>query len=158
MYYNTRFVFCKQFILHSCVGRRLLFVTELRKCKFVSYILTFQVIYLYNVFAENTRHILPRDPSKEEISNEDFSVESFSSRMAMSSSMLYRKMKALTGLSPNRFIVDVRLKRAAQLLESQAYTISEVAYKVGFSDMHYFSTCFKRMFGMTPSEYKTQKI
>ena len=76
----------------------------------------------------------------------------------MSSSMLYRKMKALTGLSPNRFIVDVRLKRAAQLLESQAYTISEVAYKVGFSDMHYFSTCFKRMFGMTPSEYKTQKI
>ena len=95
---------------------------------------------------------------EEEISNEDFSVESFSSRMAMSSSMLYRKMKALTGLSPNRFIVDVRLKRAAQLLESQAYTISEVAYKVGFSDMHYFSTCFKRMFGMTPSEYKTQKI
>ena len=46
------------------------------------------------------------------------------------------------------------MKRAAQLLETNAYTVSEVAYMVGFIDMHYFSTCFKKAFGKTPSEYR----
>lgn len=86
--------------------------------------------------------------------NEHFGVVHFSQQMNLSSSMLYRKLKALTGKSPNGFLRDVRMKRAAQLLETNAYTVSEVAYMVGFIDMHYFSTSFKKAFGMTPSEYK----
>lgn len=86
--------------------------------------------------------------------NEEFGVGDFSRQMNLSSSMLYRKMKALTGKSPNEFLREVRMKRAAQLLETNAYTVSEVAYMVGFIDMHYFSTCFKKAFGKTPSEYR----
>lgn len=88
------------------------------------------------------------------ISNEDFSVDQFAGEMCMSSSMLYRKIKALTDLSPSEFYRSIRMKRAAQLLKSKAYTISEVAMNVGFSDTRYFSTCFKKEFGITPSAYQ----
>lgn len=91
---------------------------------------------------------------EENIDNEDFSVDIFAQKMNLSTSMLYRKMKRLTDRSPSEFCRDIRLKRAAQLLETRAYTISEIAGKVGFSDIRYFSTCFKREYGMTPSAYQ----
>jgi len=86
--------------------------------------------------------------------NEAFKVEDFAFEMNMSPSMLYRKIKALTGSSPADFIRAVRMKRAAQLLLSDAYNITEIASMVGFQDMHYFSTCFKREFDQTPTQYK----
>lgn len=85
--------------------------------------------------------------------SDEFGVEDFASRMHLSPSMLYRRIKALTDLSPSELIRSMRLKRAAQLLASHAYTVSEVALQVGFIDMRYFSTCFKKAFGVPPSQY-----
>ncbi|MNT66287.1 HTH-type transcriptional activator RhaS [compost metagenome] len=71
----------------------------------------------------------------------------------MSTPILYKKIKALTGLTVNNFIKSVRLKRAAQLLKQKVYTVYEIAYMVGFSDSKYFSKEFAKQFGITPSEY-----
>ncbi|MDQ1090535.1 two-component regulator propeller domain-containing protein [Siphonobacter sp. SORGH_AS_1065] len=83
----------------------------------------------------------------------DFGVNKLASEVAMSTPVLYRKLKALTDLSVNDFIKTIRLKKAAQLLISQPLTVYEVAYAVGFDDRKYFSKEFKKYFGQTPSEY-----
>ncbi|MBD0832199.1 two-component regulator propeller domain-containing protein [Aestuariibaculum sediminum] len=74
-----------------------------------------------------------------------------SKELAMSSSKLYRKITQLTDLSPNEFIRTVRLKKSAQLLKTKNYNVSEVAGMVGFNDPLYFSRCFKKQFGYSPS-------
>ena len=86
--------------------------------------------------------------------NESFNVETFAEAVHLSTSMLYRKVKDITNLGPNDLIKSVRLKRAAQLLATDALRISEVAERVGFLDVRYFSTCFKKEFGVTPSQYQ----
>jgi YesN/AraC family two-component response regulator len=91
------------------------------------------------------------------MTNAEFAIEDLCRDVAMSRMQLYRKLKALTGLSANEFIRTMRLKRAAQLLEQNQLTIAEVTYEVGFSDLPYFRECFKKMFGVTPSEYAHQK-
>ena len=83
----------------------------------------------------------------------DFRVGTFVAEMNMSRSVLYRKFEALTGQSVNEFVRNIRLKRAAQLLSLNELTVSEVTYEVGFSDPQYFSKCFSRHYGMTPSDY-----
>nr|WP_294877194.1 hybrid sensor histidine kinase/response regulator transcription factor [uncultured Pedobacter sp.] len=85
--------------------------------------------------------------------NEDFSVNTLAAEVGMSTPILYKKIKALTDLTVNNFIKSVRLKRAAQLLKHDVYTVYEVAYMVGFSDSKYFSKEFAKQFGQTPSEY-----
>ena len=87
------------------------------------------------------------------LDNEKFNVMTFATEMNLSSSMLYRKIKGLTNLSPNELIRSIRLKRAAQMLKNKAYTVSEVALKVGFMDIRYFSSSFKKEFGIPPSVY-----
>ena len=87
------------------------------------------------------------------MTNSEFSVEELCRDVGMSRMQLYRKLKALTGLSANEFIRTMRLKRAAQLLEQNQLTVAEVTYEVGFSDLPYFRECFKKMFGVTPSQY-----
>ncbi|MCW5910609.1 MAG: helix-turn-helix domain-containing protein [Cyclobacteriaceae bacterium] len=91
------------------------------------------------------------------IANTEYAIEDLCRDVAMSRMQLYRKLKALSGLSANEFIRSMRLKRAAQLLEQNQLTIAEVTYEVGFSDLPYFRECFKKMFGVTPSEYANQK-
>ncbi len=71
----------------------------------------------------------------------------------MSRTTLYRKLKALTGLSAIEFIRDIKLKRSAQLLQLKEYTVNEVAYMAGFTDVDYFRKCFKQQFGKTPSAF-----
>jgi AraC-like DNA-binding protein len=71
----------------------------------------------------------------------------------MSRVALYRKLLALTGKSPLDFIKTIRLKRAAQLLEKSQFTISEIAYEVGFNNPKYFARTFRKEFGILPSEY-----
>jgi DNA-binding response OmpR family regulator len=83
----------------------------------------------------------------------EFNVESFVREMGLGRTVLYQKIKALTDLSVNDFIQNIRLKRAAQLLRDTDLSISEVAYKVGFNEPKYFSTCFKKHFNQTPSGY-----
>jgi AraC-like DNA-binding protein len=66
---------------------------------------------------------------------------------------LHRKLKSITGLATSEFIQDFRLRRAAQLIDKKADTISQIAYQVGFNDQSYFTKCFKKKFGKTPSDY-----
>lgn len=87
------------------------------------------------------------------IENTDFSVEQFADELAVSRPLLFLKIKALTNQTPNNFIKSVRLKRAAQLLKQNELQISEIAYMVGFKDPRYFSKCFQKEFGKTPSEF-----
>lgn len=90
---------------------------------------------------------------EENLQNADFTTQFLAQETAMSQSTLYRKIKALTGKSVNAFIRDVRLKRAAQLLQASQLNVSEVAYRVGFGDVKYFRKCFREQFGKTPTEY-----
>jgi len=71
--------------------------------------------------------------------------------LGMSSSKLYRKIKELTDLAPNEFIRTVRLKKAAVLLRTRRYNVSEASDLTGFNDPLYFSRCFKKQFGFPPS-------
>lgn len=96
------------------------------------------------------------DIVKENMENPLFDVKQFLELMGVSNSMLYRKLKALTDLSPNEFIRNARLKAATELMQQQKGNISDIAYQVGFNDARYFSTCFKKEFKMTPGEYMKQ--
>jgi DNA-binding response OmpR family regulator len=73
--------------------------------------------------------------------------------VGMSKGNLYRKLKAISGMTVNIFIRTVRLKIAAQLLQQGQYNISEVAYSVGFDNPKYFSVCFKELYNQTPRAY-----
>ncbi|NAS10605.1 ATP-binding protein [Poritiphilus flavus] len=82
-----------------------------------------------------------------------FSVEDLAGEIGMSRTQLFRKMRALIDQSPQDFVRDFRLKRAAQLLQKKAGNVSEIAYQVGFNNLSYFTKRFKELFGQTPSEY-----
>lgn len=90
------------------------------------------------------------------IEDEKFSVEILSKDIGMSRSQLHRKVKALTSQSPNEFIRNYRLQRAADLIKQQAGNFAEIAYKVGFSSQAYFTKSFQELYGLTPSEFKKQ--
>jgi signal transduction histidine kinase/ligand-binding sensor domain-containing protein/DNA-binding response OmpR family regulator len=87
------------------------------------------------------------------LDNADFDIDSFCRNLGVSSSYLYRKIKNITGLSPNEFIRTYRLKKAAVLIRESSMNVSEIAYQVGFNDALYFSKCFKKQFGTSPSLY-----
>jgi signal transduction histidine kinase/DNA-binding response OmpR family regulator len=85
--------------------------------------------------------------------DEDFNVDRFAQLMGMSRSTLKRKLSSIIGLSPQPFIQQLRLKRAAQLLTTGGLSVSEVARMVGFYDLSYFGSVFKKEFGCAPSHY-----
>jgi signal transduction histidine kinase/DNA-binding response OmpR family regulator len=87
------------------------------------------------------------------LDNTELNVDKISEELGMGRANLQRKLKSITGLAPSEFIQDFRLRRAALLIEKKADTISQIAYQVGFSDHSYFTKCFKKKFGKTPSEY-----
>jgi AraC-like DNA-binding protein len=82
-----------------------------------------------------------------------FQVDDLCREVAMSRTAFYNKLKAVTGKAPNDFIRIFRLERAAELLSSGELTVTEAADQVGFSDPKYFSSCFRRHFGVSPSKY-----
>ena len=90
---------------------------------------------------------------RENLTCETLSVDLLTEKMALSRSSLQRKLKGLTGVSPNEYIQLVRLKTAAQLLRSGEYRISEVCYLTGFSSMSWFAKCFTKQFGMRPKDF-----
>jgi ligand-binding sensor domain-containing protein/signal transduction histidine kinase/DNA-binding response OmpR family regulator len=90
---------------------------------------------------------------EENISNEHFDIPFFCSELGVSRTMLFLKVKAWTNYTPNEFIHEIRLKRAAQLLEQNKLTVSEISYKVGFNNPKYFSKCFQKKYGETPSQF-----
>lgn len=90
------------------------------------------------------------------LSSEKVDIGYLADNMFMSKSTLYRKMKALTGLSTNEYVRKIKMRYAEHLLLEGRYNISEVAFKVGINSMMYFRQCFKEEFGVLPSEYLKQ--
>lgn len=90
---------------------------------------------------------------EERISDPELNIEAICSGVGLSRTHLYRKIKALTGLSMAEMVKEIRLKRAKQLLKDRKFNVNEVTFMVGFSDADYFRKCFKAEFGITPSEY-----
>jgi signal transduction histidine kinase/DNA-binding response OmpR family regulator len=90
------------------------------------------------------------------MSDPDFGVDVFGKEVAMSHSHLHRKIHALTNQSPVELIRSIRLKRAASLLKQKYGNISEVAYVTGFNSPAYFSDCFQKQFGKSPSDFIAQ--
>lgn len=90
------------------------------------------------------------------IDNCDLTVDDIVSEMAYGRTVFFNKLKGLTGLAPIEFVRQVRIKRAAQLLKTGHYNISQITFMVGMSDSRYFSKCFKKVYGVTPSDYKKE--
>ena len=84
----------------------------------------------------------------------EYNVEKLSETLGLSRGHLHRKIKELTGTAPVEFLRTYRLNKATQLLRQNAYTVSGVAYRTGFSSPAYFSKCFKAVYGVTPTEYQ----
>lgn len=83
----------------------------------------------------------------------DFNVTTLQEMVGIGSKQLYRKVKALTGMTPVEYIRGLRLRKASMMLNEGKFSVSEVMYTVGFSSSSYFSKCFSKAFGMTPTEY-----
>lgn len=98
-------------------------------------------------FLDKVKEILDR-----EMANSEYSINDFCREVGMSRTSFYNKIKVLTGTSPNDYIRIVRLNRARDLLSTRQYNVSEVSFMVGFSDPKYFSVCFKKQFGTSPSK------
>jgi signal transduction histidine kinase/DNA-binding response OmpR family regulator len=91
---------------------------------------------------------------EEHLDNSDFNIGQYAETLHMSRVTFYRKIKSLTGLSAVEFVRNVRLKHACEMLKNNSGNISEIAYAVGFQDPRYFSTIFKKEFGISPKQYK----
>lgn len=90
---------------------------------------------------------------EQNLQNAKFNAIVLATQLNMSQSTLYRKIKAYSGLSINGFIRSIRLKRAAQLLHLNKYSISEISELIGFNDTAYFRKCFIKQYGVTPSNF-----
>lgn len=107
---------------------------------------------LDNDFIQKILHYI-----NENISEPDLTVELLSSKIYLSRSQLYRKIKTLTGVSVNEFIRNVRLEKAKQLIEQGSNNINEISYKVGFTSPSYFAKCYKVKYGHLPNQEKKTK-
>ena len=94
---------------------------------------------------------------EQQMDNSELTIDAFAEHLMMSRTIFYRKLKSIIGLTPVDFIREIRIKRAVQLIDSGEYNFSQIAYMTGFSDPKYFSKCFKKVMGVTPSEYKERK-
>jgi len=91
---------------------------------------------------------------EDNMSDSELNVNTLSEISGISSKQLYRKIKAMTGMTTVAYIRDQRLKKAASLLAKGTFTVSEVMYMVGFSNPSYFTRCFTDEYKIPPSEYK----
>jgi signal transduction histidine kinase/DNA-binding response OmpR family regulator/ligand-binding sensor domain-containing protein len=91
---------------------------------------------------------------EDNLENGDYTLDNLSKDLLISKINLNRKIKALTGLTPNQYIRKFKLNAAAKYLEKSKYSIAEITYKVGFNDLKYFREIFKEEFGSTPSEFR----
>lgn len=94
---------------------------------------------------------------EENMDNPELEIDDFASHTGMSRTLFYRKLKSIVGVTPVEFVREIRIKRAVQLMDSSAYNFSQIAYMTGFTDPKYFGKCFKKIMGVTPSQYKVSK-
>jgi YesN/AraC family two-component response regulator len=104
--------------------------------------------FLQNVVTAIGRHL----------SDVDFGVEALAAEMAVSRSVLLKKIEALVGEPPNELIRRTRMDKASRLIEENFGNISEIALEVGFSNPSYFAECFRKQFGVSPSHYHRSKV
>ena len=104
-----------------------------------------------NQFVEKLNNLIMQN-----IDAADLDISFLTDNLGMSHSTCYRKIKGLTGLSPNEYVRRMRLSKAAEMLKSSELNISEISYACGFSSPSYFRTCFKEIYNMTPKEYATR--
>lgn len=90
------------------------------------------------------------------LANPDLDVSYLMKKMTMSRASLYNKVKALTGMGVNDYINKIRIEKASLMLIQTDLTISEISYEVGFTYQRYFSTIFKQVKGMTPTQFKEE--
>ena len=109
-----------------------------------------------NALSEQDKHLMEElyKLMEDELSNSELDVTRITKMLYISRTKLYYKIKGLTGETPSNFFRTYKLNRAAELLKSGKYTVSEIADKCGFSTQSHFSVVFKKQFGVTPSEYK----
>jgi AraC-like DNA-binding protein len=88
------------------------------------------------------------------LSDSSLSVEKMGQDLGMSRVKLYRRMVTVTGKTPSEMIRLVRLRHAEQLIRKSQLSVSEIAYRVGFSSHRYFTKCYKDLYGYLPSQYK----
>lgn len=100
------------------------------------------------VFAEKTRKFIDAN-----IANANLSVNDFAMELGVSRTILYAKIKKIFDSSPNNLLLNIRIEHAKRMLLHSDSHISEIAYACGFSDPKYFSRCFKKLTGKSPSEY-----
>jgi signal transduction histidine kinase/DNA-binding response OmpR family regulator len=93
---------------------------------------------------------------EEHIADTRFSVEQLAGEVHLSRAQLFRKLKAICSLSPNEFINEIRLQKAAELIRLRVDELTQISYRVGFNEQSYFAKRFKKKFGITPSEYKSR--
>lgn len=128
---------------------------------------SFKTYYEEHIQLQSTSVHLPNAEQKfldditkqvlDNLTNEDFSVQTLVREMGMSQSACYKRIKELTGRSAVQFIRDIRLRRSAELLRSGQMNVSEVAYCVGINDLKYFREKFKEQYGCNPSDYYSGK-
>lgn len=95
---------------------------------------------------------------EDNITDSSFQIEDICKGLGVTALVLNKKLKALMGVTANAFVRSIRMKRAAELLKTGRYSVSEVTYDVGFNDLKYFRECFKKEFGVLPQQYKEQSI
>ncbi|MDR3142887.1 MAG: helix-turn-helix domain-containing protein [Tannerellaceae bacterium] len=87
--------------------------------------------------------------------NPDFDTHLWSRELKMSRTRFFNQIKKITGMTPNDYLLSLKMNKARTLLQHEKnFTISEIAYQLGFTNPAYFSKCFKKQFGMTPQEYR----
>lgn len=125
-------------------------------------------IYIQNKLAEYKRKFSLEQQDKQfldsvqqiiadNLTNSDFEIEVISQQMGMSRSAFFKKVKAITGVSPNDLVKDYKLNQAVELLKHSDLSITDVAYRCGFNDVGYFGKCFRKKYGMSPREFVTSQ-
>ena len=103
------------------------------------------------IFAEQLNEAIRKN-----IGNTNLKMDDLGEEMGLSRVQLYRKVKAITGLTPVELLRQMRLQRGYALLQSTNKTVNEIAFEVGFGTPGYFSTCFKKQFGKYPMDVRAE--
>jgi AraC-like DNA-binding protein len=92
------------------------------------------------------------------ISAPAFDIIDFAQELGLSRTSLFNKIKSLTGMTPNNFMIDIKLQHAASSLTKKTNeNVSNIAYSCGFNTLSHFNKLFKKTYGVTPSEYRNNK-